>query len=561
LIWNDYIKGVLSGKIIACKYLKLACQRHVSDLKKQVGTYPFYFDPEKAQNFIDFVGLLRHSSSDQHWQVHPSQAFRYAMVHGWRRKSDGKRRFRRAYVEMARKGAKTEEAAAMMIYGLIFDGEGMPQVLSAATTKDQANMSFRAARIITKKLKRDFPADLKSVEPFSHNISNNANNGFMRALASDANVLDGYNPHLIVVDEYHAHPTADVLNVLETGMGQRSQPLSYIITTAGFNINGPCYALRKTAIDILEGRKNDETFFTAIYTLDEGDDWRDVKVWAKANPMLGITPTMDFMRDRLQKAENEGGRTLVEFQTKNLNIWTNSVSTWIKDDVYMAGADEIGRDALKGRMCFVGLDLASTSDICSACYFFPARDETERHVCFWDRWTPEARVEIARQQGIPYDQWVNEGWLLTSPGNAVEYDLVSAKIVERAGQFNIKRVDVDPWNSVQIQILLGAQGIAVEKMPQSIGVISAPTKELQRIINTGKLQHGGDPVARWMFSNVAIYQDANDNIKVHKGKSRAGKVDDVCSLIDAVAGWMTYTAEPKAGDSYLFAEDSELILI
>ncbi|GAG16159.1 unnamed protein product, partial [marine sediment metagenome] len=254
----------------------------------------------------------------------PHQQFCYWLLFGWRR-ADGLRRFRTYYKEEARKNGKTIEAAAVGLYLLNMDGENAPQIYTVATKEEQARICFDAAAEITRRsvsLSSKLGITVKS-------IFDQKNAAFMRPLGSNSKKQDGFNPHGGIIDEYHEHPTDAMLNVIESGMGARSQPLIYIITTAGFNQSGPCYRLRKVAINILRGVKKDETFLPIICTLDEGDNWEDEKVWRKANPLLGESVDLDFLRTRFKKAKNEGGTKEVDFKTKNLNIWTQSGETWV----------------------------------------------------------------------------------------------------------------------------------------------------------------------------------------------------------------------------------------
>lgn len=341
--YKRYMDDVQSGKVLACKYVKQAIERQIRDLSRQkTETFPYYFDEKEAEKSLKLFSLLKHTKGEWatkalNFQLQDFQAFEIACVFGWKKQYSDLRRFTRVYSETARKSGKTEKCAGIQIIGAI-EGEGGAEVYSAATTRDQARIVFDATKHMAKELKRD---GYKWAKPFviqANDIKYEA--CVIKALSAEAKTLDGKNPHFVIIDEFHAHPTSDVLNVMETGMGARAQPLLYIITTAGFNIESPCYDLRKTATEILAGIKDDESFFTVIYTLDDDDNWEDEAVWIKANPNIGATPKWDWMREQYTKAKNEGFAKRVEFLTKNLNLWQNQKETWIADEVYQACASE-----------------------------------------------------------------------------------------------------------------------------------------------------------------------------------------------------------------------------
>lgn len=559
--YQRYIDDVISGKVLVCKYVRLAVERQLRDLERQNDPdFQYYFDETKAGLILSVVRLFRHTSGE--WMGHTFhlqdfQAFEFAIVFGWVRKDNGKRRFRRVYSEVARKAGKSEKAAVIGNIGLHFDNEGAPQIFSAATTRDQAKEVFNAAKIMSEYLAKDSKTLGRQIKTYAHSISNIGNNGFFQAVSSDANTLDGKKPHIAIIDEYHAHVSNAVLKVMETGMGSRSQPLSYVITTAGFNIAGACYRMRQVAIEILEGKKVDETFFTIIYTLDDGDDWNDPEVWIKSNPNLGVSPTKEFLLSEYQKAKNEGGRAEVEFKTKNLNIWCDAPEVWIPDDDWRNNEGEIEEESLLGRQCFGGLDLASVSDITSLCLFFPARNESEKHIFKWWNFLPENTVQ-KKSGRVNYALWVQQGWITTTPGNVADYDYIRALLIGLAEKYRIKSVQYDRWNTIDLIPRLVDDGINMQPFGQGYTSMSTPSKALERMILDAQCNTGGNPVARWCAGNVVIDVNPAGDIKPNKEKG-AEKIDPIVAAIEAIGGWIIDAGQPKKPRSYLLDNDPVFI--
>ncbi len=557
--YQRYIDGVLSGKLLVCKYVRQAVERQVNDLKRaKKKDFPYEFDEREAARWIAFISALRHTSGEwkgKSFLVQDFQAFRWACLFGWQRKDGKGRRFRRAYIEVARKQGKTEEAAAVALGGLLIDGEETAQVFSAATTRQQAKIVYGAAKIMSRELKKDSEAADGSIRLLAHRILNTSTDSFFEALSSDAWTLDGLSPHFAIIDEYHAHPTNEVLKVIETGMGARRRPLTYIITTAGFDIESPCFNLRRTAIDILNGSKHDDTFFTAIYTLDEGDDWNDEKVWVKANPQIGVTPTLEFMRSEYTKAVNEGGQSEVEFKTKNLNVWTSSSKTWIADEIWQACPVKIDEEALIGRSCYVGLDFASVADFTAACLLFPPEVDSEdgEYILKWFFWIPEDVLKIRSRDFPDIMKWVvpkrkkadgvmvmptikdatAEKCIFVTPGNVTDYDYLVEEMGRIADLYGVLSVGYDPHNAWQTMAKLQDMGFEMEVFRQGIVSMSAPSKEFERLVKKGCINHGGNGVMRWMMANVLPSIELNENLRLKK-MSKHQKIDGVIAAVVAL---------------------------
>lgn len=539
-VWNQYVIDVLDGKIPVGLPVKLAVTRHVHDLKtgKDRG---LYFDEEAAGRAIEFVKLLRHTKgalARSRFNLQPFQAFLIASVFGWKKVVNGKRRFKKVYFEVSRKNGKSETAAALANLCLIADGEAGAEVYTAATKRDQAKITFDIAKSMCTMLRNDSPSAKKMIGIHKYNVHVESTNSKLEPLSADSDKLDGLNPHCAIIDEYHAHKDSDLLEVLETGMGSREQPLLIITTTAGFNINGPCYQFRKVCMDVLKGVKNDDTLFPLIYTLDEDDDWNDKNVWIKSNPNIGNTPYWDYMEEQHLKAANEGATKEVQVKTKNFNIWVPSFSTWIKDADWVATGTDFDVKALKGRDCYGGLDLASTRDLSSLALFFPPVKPGDSFQLVVKTWCPGDNAKTrSREDGVPYLQWAKDGHVTLTDGNVTDYNHIKSDMLDLVEQYNIKSVAYDRWNSSQLVIDLQEEGFNMEQFGQGFATMSAPTKQFEKMILSKEIDHGNNPVLRWAIGNVALKIDAAENIKVDKGKSN-DRVDPVVASIMALGEWM-----------------------
>jgi phage terminase large subunit-like protein len=542
-IVDKYISDVQTENIITCKWVKLAVDRHMKDLERE----DIYFDEDAANRFLKFSSVCKYTKGElakqgKRIEFTPQQVFRYWCLFGWKR-SNGTRRYRRVYFEVARKNGKSEEAAVVSLYLTLFDKEEGAEVYTAATTMGQARIVHDAAMVMARKLKNDSPKydskiNLTGGGRTAGNISMVETNSKCEPLPANDDKLDGLNPHGGIIDEYHAHKTNDLLEVIQTGMGSREQPMLFIITTAGFEKQYPCYSEeRKLALEVLQGIKKDDSLFTVIYTLDEGDDWKDPKLWVKANPNIGITPTLEYMQEQCEQAINKGVSKEVQFKTKNLNIWTDSSMAWISDDIWMKCDGEL--PDLKGRECYAGLDLASVSDMNAFVLLFPPQNEGEKMYVLPYFWIPKNTIERKNEIGN-YKQWQRDGFIREAGEDVVNQQVIIRDILEIAKDYNIKSFAFDrflAYNGV-IQELL-SNDLSGYEFGQGYRSMSQPTKELEGLVLGAKLNHGGNPVMRWQCGNIEISIDPADNIKMDKGKSRE-KIDGMVALVMALGCWKAF---------------------
>ena len=548
---------MLSGRVVVCKLVRLAVERQVKDLKRQrTKDFQYYFDEEEAERWVSFIKILRHTSGKwrgQFFQAQDFQVFRWAVIFGWQRVDGKGRRFRRAFVEVARKQGKTEEAAAIGIGGMSVDGENTAQVYSAATTRQQAKIVFNAARMMCRDLRQDSEYMTEAIDIRAHRINYLPTDSFFEALSADAWTLDGLSPHVAIIDEFHAHPDGGVLKVIETGMGARESPLTYIITTAGFNFESPWYHIRKNAIDILNGTKVDETFFAVIYTLDEGDDWKDKTKWVKSNPQIGVTPSWEFMEAEFTRAMNEGGQAEVEFKTKNLNLPVGSSEVWIQDEIWQKCPSVIDIKSLAGRKCYIGIDFASVSDFTALVCLFPGETKDDPYILLPFFWVPETIFEIKSREMPDVIRWYDAGLINITPGNATDYDYLADEVRRICSEYDVLSIGYDPHNAWQTVAKLEIDGLPMSQFSQGITNMSAPSKEFERLARTGKINHGGNPVLRWMLSNIVPYYDVNGNLKIKKMKeSRAAKIDGIVAAVIALGEYLKNPQEDVYSKSDIF---------
>ena len=545
--WNDYAHDVINGEIIASKWINLACQRHLDDLQDG-HKRGLWFDDQDADRFIQFFERFLHHTkgkwSGQRFLLLPWQKFAVASIFGWK-KDDGSRRFSTLYCQVGRKNGKTQLLAGIGLALLDFDGEQASEVVWGATKRDQAKICHdEATRMVMSS-----PHLKKRIKVLRNNLSVPSTNSKAEPLSSDAKSADGLNVHCAVLDEFHAHKDADLLNVLKSATGARTSPLIAIITTAGFNIGGPCFQMMRSTCDVLEGKTQDDSLFALIYTLDEEDDFTDPSVWIKSNPSLDVTLPSSYIEKELRQSQNYGGSMLVNFRTKHMNEWVSSSATWISDETVMADQTDIQPDPQV--KCWGGLDLASVSDITALTLVWPNEGGYITRSFYW---IPEETVNKRLQSSGSriYQEFASLPNVFITEGNVTDYDSIRRFVTgyhiedgqvkhdpdPLASRFNIECIAFDRFNSSQCVINLASDGINMVPFGQGFVSMSTPSKQLERLISEGKIQHGCDPVIRWMFGNVVLKTDPSGNIKPDKDKS-GDKIDGIISLIMSIGQEMT----------------------
>jgi len=538
----EYAQAVVKGKIIACKWVKLACKRHLDDLKaSKRKAFPYYFDEAAATKVCTFLSLMPHTKGK--WArkrelivLEPWQCFAFVALFGWKIKRNDRRRFRRAYFAVPRKNGKSIIGSGLGLYMFSVDGEFGAEVYSGATTEAQAWEVFRPAKQMlerTPELK-----DVLGAEVWAKALLVPGDGSRFEPVIGKPG--DGASPSCAIVDEYHEHDTSDLVDTMETGMGAREQPLLLMITTAGFNIAGPCYDQEVDAKKVLEGALDDPELFALIYTIDEGDDWTKPAALRKANPNFGISVDEDFLLSQQRQAMQSASKQ-TRFKTKHLNIWCSAKSAWLNMLEWAKCADlKLRREQFKGERCYLTLDLASRSDVCVLMLVFVREIEGKQHFyLFGNYYLPEAAIEGAEKNANAYRKWVIEGFLQQHDGAEIDFDLIEEDMLASVAEYGPEEVVFDPYRAAQLEQRLTKRGITAVELGQTVKNLSLPMKEFESAIKAGRVHHDGNPMLTWMMSNVVAKLDAKDNIYPRKEKPEQkidGPVAAIMGLARAISG-------------------------
>ena len=493
-----------------------------------------HYDKKKADRAVTFIENLCHTKGK--WAGTPfwllpwqEQLIRdiFGIV-----KPDGNRQFRTAFVEICKKVGKSELAAAVALYLLYADNEPSAEVYGAAADRQQASIVFDVA----KQMVEMSPALMKRSKLMgaTKRIVNYSNAGHYQVLSAEVGGKHGFSVSGLVFDEIHTQPNRQLYDVLTKGSSDaRQNPLHFIITTAGNDRHSIAYELHTKAVDILEGRRVDPTFYPVVYGLKDDEDWEDEANWYKVNPSLGYTVDIERLRDAYREAKQNPADE-VTFKWLRCNMWVSSTVAWIPDAIYMRGNEPIDMDALAGRDCYAGLDLSSTGDITALVLIFPPRDEDEKYVLLPYFWIPEETIpRRVKANSVPYDIWEKQGYIMSTEGNVIHYDFIEKFIMDLSEKYHILEIAVDRWNATHVIQNLEDNGLTMVPFGQGFASMSAPTKEFYRLLMEGKIIHGGHPVMRWMAGNVVVDTDPAGNIKVTKAKSKE-KIDGIVATIMAL---------------------------
>jgi len=544
---HGYAERVVAGEIPACKWVRAACARHLSDLDRQKTDpkFAYRFDEARASRACRFIEALPHVKDDfrhraaknERLQLGGWQKFVVCSIFGWVLKGTGTYRFRLVYICVPRKNGKSILAAAIGLYKLAADGEFGAEVFSGATTEKQAWEVFRPAKNMaerTPELRRAFGI---TVNAKSLSIEKSASR-FQPVIGKPG---DGASPSCAIVDEYHEHPTEDLFDTMKTGMGARQNPLLLVITTAGSDRSGPCFALQQKVQLMLDGKMDDDRMFGVIYTIDAEDDWMAPEALIKANPNYDVsvenTFLLDAQRDAVQNARNQN-----TFKTKHLNIWVNADTVWMNMVKWDSCADtHLVLEQFEKDPCMIGLDLASRIDIAAKVRVFRRLIDTKPHYyAFGSYYVNEANVQSARN--THYQGWAHQGRLIVTPGNVTDHNWIANDLVADAQRFYVREVPYDDSQAISLVQFVEArpdwnQVVQFVKFPQNTRNFSPAMKELEALVYDGRFHHDGDPVLGWMIGNVICHRDANDNIFPRKGPDE-NKIDGVVALLMAVKRWM-----------------------
>jgi len=535
VIAREYARAVVAGDVLACKWVRLACQRQLTDLERP--DLAWHFDEARAAHICRFIELLPHIEGKwarERLQItlEPWQIFILTTVFGWVNDS-GLRRFRMAYIEVPRKNAKSTMSAGVALYCLAADGEPGAQVYSAATTRDQARIVWRTGKQMvdrTPGLQARF-----GVSTSVNSVYVESESAFFQPLSRDqGGNHDGYNVHCAVVDELHAHKQRDIWDVLETATGAREQSLIWAITTAGFNRAGICYEQRAYTIKQLErtAAEVDESYFGIIFTLDEADDWTDPRSWIKANPNWGVSVSPEDIENKARKALEMASATN-NFLTKHLNVWVNADTAWMDMQAWDACADpSLSLEQFDGEECIASVDLASKVDVAAKVRVFERDiDGVKHYYGFPEFYLPEDAATDGRNSH--YAGWARSGYLTLTPGNVIDFAYIEDGLREDARRFQLGEVLYDPWQATYLSTRLMEEGMNMVEYRQTVQNMSEPMKMLEALVLSGRYHHSGNPAMTWMISNVVAHLDVKDNIYPRK-EFPENKIDGPVALVMAL---------------------------
>lgn len=536
----QYAKSVQIGKLVTGQLIKDAVQRFytwIEDAEKD----GFTLDHESGMRAINFFPtFLNHTKGKMQGRpfvLAPFQAFTMYNIFGWK-DVKGNRRINTVYDKRAKKNGKSAEMAGLGLYCMSFDMEMEAEIYIGATKEDQAKICWeQAASFINSPVANKALAQM-GFYTMQRIVGFHPTKSKMRPLGGDSKTQDGINAHIAIIDEYHAHKDDGVKENLESSSVQRRQPITYHITTAGTNIASVCKNYEDSVIEVLKGRKIDHHLWIMIHDLDEDDDWEDEKNWQKANPLLGNGLDIDNLQKEFIKAKNQPSK-IPNFKTKHLNMWVDAPQIWIPNEIWKRNKVDIlplGKFSKFGS--YAGLDLATTTDL-AAFVILSEPDENEDRFLKPFFFCPEDTIETrSKEDRVPYKYWRDAGFLIATPGNVIDYNYIEDCIKSNYLDYNIKRIEVDRYNASYLISNMLEIGKNLSEFNQNITNISFPTKAFEKLVYQGKIKHDGNPILEWMLSGCVIYQDANENIKVHKGNSnKHGKrVDGIIAAIMALGG-------------------------
>lgn len=529
---DDYVRLVLDGTILACEWVRLACERHLRDLAASATTdWPYRFDAAKAERVCRFAELLPHIKGRWAAGTHAQrlvlelwQCFLICSVFGWVSKSTGLRRFRKVRAYLPRKNGKSTTAAPIGLYMFAADGEAGAEVYSGATSEKQAWEVFGPARLMAERTpelcaKYGIEVNAKSL------IRLGEMSKFEPIIGKPG---DGASPHCSIADEYHEHATDDQVATMETGMGAREQPLSIVISTAGDNIAGPCRDDWLHCQKILQRIFEDDRTFALIYTIDADDDWTSEAALRKANPNFGVSVDGEFLlqqqRDAIMNPRQQG-----RFKTKHLNLWVQARDAYINMLRWRDSGDtRLTIEQFHRGRCWVGMDLASKIDLAALEILF---ERGNGFVRFGRYYLPEATVELPENQH--YRAWRDLDLITVTPGNMIDFARIRDDLIDLRSQVEMVALGYDPHQATMLVTQLQEEGVPVVEFAPTVLNFSEPMKQIDALIREGSLAHDGDPVMEWAMSNVVARVDAKDNVYPRKEQPQ-NKIDPFVALCMAM---------------------------
>lgn len=541
----QYADSVLSEKIPNGSAMVKACERFMKDLERD----DIYMDLEDSRKIINYASLLNHYKGEKAGTpiiLDPHQHFSFQQFFGWKRRETGLRRFTRSYKQIGRKQGKTTELAIQGIFHCHKDRADGPQFWVGATKEEQARICLTDAfKIIARSpsVKKHFKGYKNG--KYYNTILLEDRNGIMSTIGRDSDKSDGLDVSFAGIDEYHAHPTTGIRDILASAQGNRLEPLESIITTAGFNINNPCYRVtRDVGLKILNGVIEDDEQLVIIYEIDDTEQWENEELWIHANPNIPYSTSMlPDLRSNFKRAKNEGGSTEVDFKTKRLNMWVNSPDVWITNELIKANNKGISEEELLGKECYGGLDLAKGLDLNAFVLFFPnVRENVHAVKCIF--WIPDEKILLDKREA-DYGKWKQEGWIRTFEGNAVEPSGIAAQMMGEMEKYNVKSLGYDSkyfYSGPAEYLHNGGYSEHMIAVPQGFS-LSGACRQIETWTAKKEMDLMTNPVLSWNFSNVVLKIGESGHIYPSK-KASTNKIDGVSALVFAIYEYQRLGSEP-----------------
>lgn len=534
--YYEYAQSVIEGTVICGEFIKLAAERFFNFMEDD----RYEFRENKADEVIKFFSILRHFTgrhAGKPFVLQPWQQFVIAAIYGFYVRETGERLTKYVYIEISRKNGKTAFAAGLCLFHLIADGEMDAEVDLAANSKDQAKIAFKFCSQFAKGI----DPKGKDLVSFRDKVKFEKMLSLLQVFAADDSKLDGFNASMYLIDEYHAAKNTGLKDVLQSSQGMRDNPMAVIITTAGFDKLGPCYQYREMCTEVLAGLKENDSLFAAIYSLDEGDDWKEPRNWEKSNPNIGVTVKPQYLQAQVQSAKNAKSEE-VGIKTKNFNIWCDSETVWIPEHYILQASANLDFEQFRNMDCYAGIDLSSTSDLTCASFMVPTENEYYFKTLYY---LPEAALQEKRFKDL-YGEWRRQGLITITPGNVTDYDYILNDLMRIRDIVYIQKIAYDAWNATQFVINAEERGLPMEPFSQTLGNFNRPTKELERLLLSGKAVIDNNPINRHCFRNVIMARDKNGNTKPSK-QYEEKKIDGVIAMLEALG---IYLVSPRYGEFY-----------
>lgn len=557
---TQYAADVLAGKIVAGELVKLSCKRHMEDIKKaEAASYKYYFDVEQAERIIDFAETLviAEGEEEQNVECYEFQCFILGSLNGWRTKAGGHRRFRTSYIQLGRQNGKSFINGILAAYYGNFDKYRYGQIYCTATKKDQSMIVFNE---IVKFIRSD--ADLEEcfrIHEHNSTIDCLITHSKIKALSGDTKSIDGFRPYLGIVDEYHAHKDDQMYKLLEGGIKKLKSALISVITTAGFDLKSPCFALYEYCVKVLKGTAQNDTQFVYIAQMDEKDDMWIPENWIKANPILQYDrDALENMIPIAETAKEMGGSTLRDFIVKQLNMWlqwTNDV--YIKDmSIWNACTVKKTLENFRKYKCYVGLDLSSGGDLTALAIVIPfVKDGVKKYYVHAHSFIPKRRVEEhIKTDRVPYDLWIKQGLVTvteTMGGVKTDYKYILSYLEKIVKQYelDVQLICYDPHNASAFLVDLEALGYDCISVTQSAKALNDATVDFRLEIESGNVEHDGDPAITWSIANAKTTSNSFGEIKIEK-EYQTERIDIIYAIIDAWTSAMKGEAKPDVNEAF-----------